>query len=139
MQSHHVLLVSSAESSDMPESETDSQTDPLLSSDSRYHTSVAHPALKVPEELKMRELFSSCVCHVTVMPHPRHSAMTYSRIFVSHAAPFCSCHTIFFFFLTPFSPCDSFTNPEQCTTKKCHSDTKFKECNWHYTSCKAVL
>lgn len=26
----------------------------------------------------MQELFSSCVCHVTFMPHPQHSAMMYS-------------------------------------------------------------
>lgn len=49
----------------------------------RYHTSMAHPPLKIPEELKMQELCPCCLCHVTVMPH---STIIYSFIFHSHAA-----------------------------------------------------
>uniref|UniRef100_A0A3Q3BJK1 ADP-ribosylation factor-like 8Ba n=1 Tax=Haplochromis burtoni TaxID=8153 RepID=A0A3Q3BJK1_HAPBU len=55
----------------------------------RYHTSVAHPALKVTQELKKPKLFSSCYCPVTVMSHPHHSAMMYSRI-LTCTSPCCT-------------------------------------------------
>lgn len=81
----------------------------------RYHPSVAHPALKIQEELKTQELLSSCVCHVTFMPRPLapcDDVMMYSLQLTSCTALPPPPHT------HSFSPCESFTTPENVLSKE---------------------
>uniref|UniRef100_A0A3Q2TP44 ARF like GTPase 8B n=1 Tax=Fundulus heteroclitus TaxID=8078 RepID=A0A3Q2TP44_FUNHE len=73
-----------------------------------YHTSVAHPALEVSQELNAAFFLSlCCIRHVAVMSRPHHCATMYSHVFTLPAALFCSFHTFFFF---PSLLSDSFTN-----------------------------
>lgn len=88
------------------------RTDLACFFDSRYHTSVAHPALEIQEELKMQEWFSSCVRHVNVMPHPHHPAMMYSLQLTC-----CTVLLMSHSFVFPFSHCDFVTNPENALLK----------------------
>lgn len=82
----------------------------------RYHASVAHPALKIAEELKLQELFCQlclpCYCHATPS-----SLCDDVQLYLQLTC--CTLLLVSYNVLppSPISPCDSFTNPDNALLK----------------------
>lgn len=79
---------------------------------SHFSGSSSTQSLAGAEDAVVFQLYLPCYCHVAPSSP---SVMMYSRIFTSHAALFCFCHTVVVFFLL-VTLC-VFHKPRQCTTK----------------------